>query len=856
MKVVSNASYLRIINYGQGANKADAGGTRPTEFEHGADFSEINEATAKPMSGIFTAELSGDPEMRKEVKLQPTDETLKGSWKPYIIVDLRAVPCNTTCIYIPVVAGLDGDVDNIRVEYSKALGDDPEAFLATDWHTIPGMAFPNTEFKQHSRYSGSHAFEFEDMNPYLVSTILNQYQSTSEDIDINITKSFTIDHNDAEIDNVIYLPNFENDVNVNITLDKDFPGTGAGWIRNAGSKALAIKDLDPEDPFTGTITINTGSVIKALIAQKAALRVELAEGTAIIAGEFNNNQNLNPVSGNIQLGDGETTTTGFVLSSTGVGNNVKSFTIAKNATWNSALDCSNPKNLTKTVTVDGTMTGDIKTSPSKTAGAATNVTVSGEMNGDIKAADGDLYTFVNVSGKVNGSIDLHDAVKGKITIISGDPETPAPNEKYVTGNVDMKGDVEVALVAEGEAIGGTLTMTGAGKTLTLTQGYINEIKVNVANAGSWEDKYINVNLNAANEGLAAFLRLTEVADAGVAKFTESVWDGKKIANTTYADKFTTVGAATTCIYTASQLASMNGIGGNATLNNNIDLDNQPWAGYAQKGTFAGVKVVAQNTADEYPVIKNLNLKKEETTETDYLNGLFTENTADSEVKNITFDGVTAEFGAAKTRGIGAIYGKTTNAATFENVIIKGINIKNTKEMRGVGGLVGITSQPITATSCEVAGTIDGYGWLGGFVGNNSSATAVLTFDKCDASGIAFKQTYDSGKAMDLNYARIGGFVGASPFYVEISNSVAPASINYDKAAKMYKSSDDAISGNFYNYQAEQNYIGFSVLAKDNAALTARINGKNYCNHGWDGITSKSHNHGTVKFYYLNTWPAK
>lgn len=850
-KVVSNASYLRIINYGQGATATGTGG----EFQHGADApnSDIKWETAKPMSGIFTAVLSGDPEDRKDVCLQPTDETLKGSWKPYIIVDLRAVPCNTTCIYIPVVAGLDGDVDNIRVEYSKALGDDPEAFLAADWHTIPGMAFPNTEFKQHSRYSGSHAFEFEEMNPYLVSTILNQYQSTSEDIDINITKSFTIDHKNAEIDNVIYLPNFENDVNVNITLGEGF----ATWTRQTGSKALAIKDLDPEDPFTGTITINTGSVIKAQAAQDAALRVELAEGTAIIAGEFNNAQNLNPVSGNIQLGDGETTTKGFVLSSTGVGNNVKSFTIAKNATWNSDLDCSDPDNLTKTVTVDGTMNADILTSPSKTAGAATNVTVSG-MIGNITAAAGDLYTFVNVSGKVTGNIDLRDAVKGKITIISGNPETPDPNEKYVTGNVTMKGDVEVALVAEGEAIGGTLTMTGAGKTLTLTQGYINNIEVAVANAGSWEDKYINVNLNAANEGLAAFLTLTETE--GVAKFTESVWDGKKITNTTYADKFTTVGAAaTTCIYTASQLASMNGIGGNATLNNNIDLDNQPWAGYAQKGTFAGVKVVAQGVAEsarKYPVIKNLNLKKEETTETDYLNGLFTENTADSEVKNITFDGVTAEFGAAKTKGIGAIYGKTTNAAKFDNVIIKGINIKNTKEMRGVGGLVGITSKPITATSCEVAGTIDGYGWLGGFVGNNSSATAVLTFDKCDASGIAFKQTYDSGKAMDLNYARIGGFVGASPFYVEISNSVAPASINYDKAAKMYKSSDDAISGNFYNYQAEQNYIGFSVLAKDNAALTARINGKNYCNHGWDGITSKSHNHGTVKFYYLNTWPAK
>jgi hypothetical protein len=851
-KVVSNASWLRLINYGQGGD--------PTKIFGADDPTGLDLATAKPLSGIMTAELYSDPAERKNVKLAALDETLAASWAPYIYVDLRSVPSNITCIYIPVVAGLDGDLDNIRLEYSRELGDDPDAFLQAEWHNIPGMAFPGKEFKQHSRYSGAYAFEFADMNPHLVSMILNQYQSTSNDIDIDVTNSFTIDKDDPDVDRTIYVPAFENDVNVNITLADGF----ATWTRTAGY--LRIMDADPENPFQGTITLNFGDKIKATAAANAAtMRVDLAEGTAIIAGEFTNNQQISAVAGNIQLGDGTTKTEGFKWYS-GIGDDVLSVTIAENATLADDIDCSAADNKTKTVLVAGEMTGDITASPAATADAKTTITVSGKLTQTTKAIDGNggIFVDVNVSGQVVGDIDLKDAVKGKITINGGD-ETDA-DAKVVVGNVTMKGDVDVALTAEGEAITGTLQMVGAAKTLTLKQGFINTVEVKVSNAGSWEDKYINFTLDDA-EGVTAFLTLTETADNGVAKFSKSTWSGKKITNATYKDKQSTTPDGGKGIFTAAQFASFNGIGNDITLNNNIDLNNKAWTGYAQKGKFEGAKVVDQDAAeDKYPTISNLNLKKEETTETEYANGLFSNNTAASTVSNLTIDGVTGEFAYKKTLGIGGIYATVANAATFDNVTVKGIAINNTKEMTGVGGLVGIAKAAVTATSATVAGTIDGYSCLGGFVGTTNSNA---TFDKSDATGIAFKQTYDSGKAMDIEYAKISGFIGnvkTATAVIEIKGaSKAPTAINFDKEAKMYSSNVAVGTGNFFKYNNLQNFIGFSgnTIGGTTHMGTCKINQAGtelWCAEaGWGIVgddTDLSHLDGTITHNYLYNWPAK
>ena len=849
-KAVSNASYLRLINYGQGAVDANGNG----EFQHGADYSELDWNTAKPLSGQLTAALAADEADRKEVKLEVLDETLPTA--PYLYVDLRHVASNTSCIYIPVVPGLDGDLDNIRVEYTRNRNDFPQGFNAIDWAPVPGMKFAGKEFKQHSRYTGSWEFEFADMSPKLVSDILDQYQTTANDIDIDITNSFTIDAGDPAVDQVIYLPAFENDVNVNITLDATF----AAWA-NANPDQLVITDADPTDPFTGTITININGKGGAIAANAADMQINLAEGKAVIVGAFTNGSDLTLTSGNIEIGDGTDATSGLTWT-WGIGDDIQSIKIAENATIAQDIDCSNAANLTKSIIVAGSLTGDIAASPAPTKDEKSTVTISGDVTGNITAVGG-IFTDVNISGAVTGDITLDEAVKGKLTITSGDA-TDA-NAKFVTGNVTTKGDVEIALTAEGEAIAGTLEMVGAAKTLTLKQGYVNTIKVNVLNAGGWEDKYINVNLDDENQGNVAFLTLTEVANQGVAKFSESVWNGKKITNATYKDKFTTdtKSGETTRIYTASQLASFNGIGSDCTLNNNIDLNDKAWEGYAQKGTFEGAKVVDQDAADDaYPTIKNLNLKKDQATETNYANGLFTNNTGASTVKNLTLNGVEGVFAVAKDKGIGAIFATATNAVTISDVKIYSFDISNTAAMTGVGSLVGIAKATVTASKVYVDGTIDGYSSLGGFVGTTNSGAS---FTDCDASSITFQQTYTSSKAMDIDYAKIGGFVGnvSASVAVTITGGKAPESINYDKPSKMYVSDTSAGTGNFYTYEPRQTFIGFSGNANNTIAAkigASSINGAGYCADALFGTSEAAGNngdtHGTTPYTFLYTWPAK
>lgn len=897
-KAIGNASWLRLINYGQGA--AVPVGYTP----YGNPGGVIPDwATVKPLSGVLTAELYSDDDPdpnhdRTKVKLAQLDMTLETH--PWLYVDLRSVPSNTSCIYIPVVPGLDGDVDNIRMEYSKSRIDEPNEI--NDWVNIPGMSFPGKTFEQHKRYKGSHSFEFKDMSPKLISEMLAQYKSTSDDVDIDITNSFTIKDDAAttnQYNNTIYLPAFDNDVDVNIHLANTF----ATWT-NATPDNLKIVDLDPENPFTGTITINIDAEGGDIAANLANMEIDLAEGTAVIAGSFTNKATLTLTSGNIEIGNGTIVTDGLEWAA--VGDKVKSLTIAKDATiaaGKGVINCAAATNetatvivngtlndaitggpLTKVITVgaDGSVTGDIIGGAAKTAANACLITVNGTVVGDINNAVGGIYTSLTIDGQVTptNKIDLGAAVKGTLTITSGDA-TDATFQAVAgaNGNVDMKGDVVIAMKAEGEAISGTLTMTGAAKTLTLKQGYVNTIAVNSANAGSWEEKYIDVKLDDANEGLAAFLTLNEIVGgdghASIAKFSKSVWDGKKISNATYADKFTThfTSGDATRIYTASQLASFGGIGGNCTLNNNIDLNNKAWAGYAQKGKFAGAKVVAIDVEEEdraYPTISKLNLNKLATDNADYANGLFLNNTGMSRVENVTLDGVQAVFtGKEKTNGIGAFYGSIANAAEFEGVEVKGINISNTKKMIGVGGLVGKATAALTATSVKVAGTIDGYSCLGGFVGTTSAAA---TFDKCDATGIAFKQTFDSEKAMDIEYAKVGGFVGnvSKMVAIEIKGaSKAPEAINFDQEEKMYSSDVAVGTGNFFKYHKLQNFIGFSGNALDVAADkidNSKINQAGtelWCAKAGFGIpadktadTYKSETTGGVTYNYLYNWPAK
>jgi hypothetical protein len=851
-------------------------------------FLKLSNTAGKPVSGKLTATLDANNVGASQLEVVDEDYLYYSE----LYIDLRNVPSTLSYIYIPVVPGLDGDIDGVKLEYTDNRNVDDivsefdNAGNPVVW-TNTGMEFPGITFVANHAYAGAYGFELENMSPKKVSDLLNQYKESASNINLNITKTFDIDASDPDIDNIIYVPALKEGVNVNITLGETF----TTW--NKVGAALQIKDLDPENPFKGTITLNVGDVIKAQTAGEASLRVDLVEGKAIYAGEFDNAQNINPVSGHVQIGDGTTTTSGIALSGAGIGDKLKSFTVAENAVFNDAIDCSNATNETEAVIINGeqnadiisgpmakvitvgatgVLTGniDLEDTPAATAADKCTVTVDGHMTGDIDASDGTvggIFVVVNIDGYVDGSIDLEYAVKSTLTMTT---ECAAATEQVVTGNVQTKGDVVIDLDAEGEAIAGQLTMLGSAKKIDLVQGFVNAIYVDVQNAGQWENRYINLNLNANDEGIAAFksLKVNNTAENDV-KYTESKWDGNLITNPNYLTKYTKYdnaradeeaflaapynGKTDNAIFTASQLASMGAGLNNLRLLNDIDLTGN--VADKGKGKWKSITTLMGSFKAFGHKIKNMNLNNAAAY------GLFkTTETGAVSVEDLTLENVTLDTKAANVDGIGSVVATSVGTLTVKNVTVTGINFQDTgKKLVNVGGMIGLSTKPVSMDNVKVAGTIDGFAPLGGFIGG---ANDNVTIAKGDASGIAFKQTYDSGLAMDITYAQIGGFIGnvAASKTVTITDGTAPSTINYDKSAKMYTSNTTVGTGKFYNYQAEQKFIGFSgnKLATYPQMGYSTINGTKYCAEAdWtDGATTdKSHNHGTTAYTFLYTWPA-
>lgn len=900
-KAVSNASWLKLTNKG-------FDGVEGTGDE-------------KMLSGIFTAELFSDPAKRKDVKLQVLDETLPVH--PELYVDLRAVPSNTSVIYIPVVPGLDGDLDNVTLEYTpNRTEDDPDLIPDADWVAIPGMTFASTEFKQHSRYSGEYAFEFADLCPKVVSDILAQYSENPADVNIDITKSFTIDGTDANISRFIKLPSFGGqNVNVNINLAESF----ATW-KNTNPWRLEFTDADPENPFKGTVTLNIGTSLKA--GKNERIAANLKEGTLVLAGDFQKFRADETIvltsAGKVKIGNGTTTTSNVVWKA--VGNDIKAIEIANNATVDVTgvgIDLTAAKNLTETVVVDGNFTGDIDAGPvteSVSVGstgvqngdidgsdATTTITMAGTMTGDITyvaggtqkepstvTVSGDLTgdidgsvivqpTVVNVSGSVSGGIDLTSAVWATVTL-SGEKNTVGGNiimPAAVKGSLDIttgkedavltavggfvttKGDVNIEMTHEGIAIAGQLTMLGANKTLTLKQGYVATVCSDVQNAGSWESKITKITF-ASGEGLTAFNKLA-LAKENQVIYGKSTWNGELITDATFKNKETEVvynGATitTNAVFTACQLATLGTANTTVKLYNDFDLAGAgagaaKWVGFdAESLTSFEIEKGAEKA--KVRTIENLNL------ENAAAKGLV--NTLSGTamlVKDLTIKNVTGAK-EADADGIGALAGANTGVGTIENVTVTGLALAPAtgKCYTKVGGLIGNNSADVTLKTVKVVGSIDGYKELGGFIGATS---ANVTIDGGDAEGITFNQTFDSGKAMDINYAMVGGAIGTVTGDKNVTidaASIAPASINFAKSSKMYVSNTSAEDGNFYTYTLNtttpQLMVGYCGNQNHWSVGTVKIGGKTFEKRNFGQTDHEWVDGSGTRHYALYVWPKK
>ncbi len=589
--------------------------------------------------------------------------------------------------------------------------------------------------------------------PQQLTDLLDAYKNTLEE---NLTldlENFYVGGAASDGSTVIGVPATEVD-----TISVNF-GDAFGTYGNDGS-TLVIQDADSDDPFTGTFVLN----VNDNLTSSTPITIDLPEANVVLAGDFTNTATFNFLAAkSLTIGDGTTTTTVSASSyafDNGVDDGVEEFTVAGKATFTTASAIAFPQ-YTKTININGAYVGDIDFF--------------------------DNYSLFELN------------IKGTSSAAA-----------QVNGNVWSVGNVNVALTKEGEAITGTLYMAGAEKTLALTQGYIANIVNCVTVFGSWQKPINTIKLDNDGQGVAAFNTLTDAAAgayihgtdncvASTTEWTGSIWNGKTITNSTYNAAFTTYtdneGTATTnAIFTASQLSSKD-VDAASILMTDIDLNSKAWTGNDISAALDGNE----------KTISNLSLAK------NVSNGLFATVSGGS-VTDLTISGVSMVTNTAATSKVGAFAGQNTGAFTATNVAIKDIAIagSSSKALTSVGGFIGDAAANLTLTKVTVAGSIDGYNALGGFVGSVSTAST-LTFDAACASTVTFNQTYSSGKAMDITYAKIGGFVGTfsvASGTLTINGAAAPATLNHDKSNLEYASDTSKEDGDFYIYVPAQTYLGY------------------------------------------------
>lgn len=856
-------------------------------------YLRLKNTAKKPLSGTLTAKLyTGNDRTKSMLQIVDKDYTVY----PDIFIDLRNVPSNLSYIYIPVVCGpdydnlLNGDTDGITLMYSgDRTVDDPTTIAETEW-TDTGMKFPGEVFSPNSRHAGKHTFVLGDMNPKKISDLLAQYKSSGNDITINLTNKFSIDKDDPTVDNVIYLPQFtKEDMKVTINLVAPFTAFENGSIATPNElDPLVVKNVDDANPTNATVILNT--LLITPDADKLNLTIDAPGAKFQVTGDFVNQKELKLLNADkVTIGDGTTATdfTGLTSINWGAsGKGVKEIVIEKGAkvkaqgdhvllyktinekfTVNGTLDAAgkgislnaegskttdfvigedgevkttlvratDSKALTN-ITINGKLTATEATAIYSPQNVATDITINGEVTGNVQAQNVSTNVTVSGKGKITGNINAaeagHEVKAGVITITS---ET----DKAVTGDVSTMGNVNIAMTAEREAITGTLNMKGANKTLKLTQGYVNKINVNVGNTGSWEDNKITINFDDAN-GLVAFNELT-VADNNSVKYNKSTWCGKKITNATYANKLTTYanaqaaeiadgftsGSANT-VFTAAQLASLT-TQATVEILNDIDL--------ASKNTWTGLTSVTGALKGYKHTISKLCLTHADA------KGLV--NSLSGTAEKLTIAGVTATK-AADAAGIGALAG-VSSGTSVSNLTVTGIDIKaeSGKKLTNVGGVIGENKADITLATVTVSGTIDGYSALGGLVGTTEKK---VTATSCTASGISFKQSYDSSKSMDLAYGSVGAFVGkvTGDQVITITDATAPALDAFFtnngnlKKGKMFTSDTDMSTGDFYTYTPFQVFVGLSSGAKPTTPTIAEsnLNGTTSLGNAAFGTTNK------------------
>ena len=457
---------------------------------------------------------------------------------------------------------------------------------------------------------------------------------------------------------------------------------------------------------------------------------------------------------------------------------------------------------------------------------------------------------MTLSGKLIGvpNIEMSNAKAGQLTI-SGAPVYDGTYAK--AGSVYTEGDVTINLDNEGAAVSTRLTMV-EGKTLTLTQGYVKELKSKTATSTSatapkvtvalgTDSNYKNVILNATNANFTVTgttkwngeviggsinspaEQTAAGIDATAAGLVTTAWEA-------YAD-------AATAVYTATGLVMNNAA---FTLANNIDLNEKPWTPAATTtGNIDGDGFTISNLKVKVPVDGDAAVWKDK--------GLGLFSLLANNVQDLTLDGVTIAATAFKPVGdtntypvicIGALAGAVrTDGLNIKKVTVKDAKLSSTGGATSIGGLFGqvgaacapLTLSGVTVTGCE----IEGYHDLGGFIGRafGDVTIADLAAGGIDAtpaypaaavassvSNASFKANYNSATttpAIDKQYLSMGNFIGyaAAAKAYKITCAAADVNATLTKDVSIFTNAGGYIKHNegvnFYDYVFGQTLIGWS-----------------------------------------------
>lgn len=434
-----------------------------------------------------------------------------------------------------------------------------------------------------------------------------------------------------------------------------------------------------------------------------------------------------------------------------------------------------------------------------------------------EAADVTLKSRANVVYNVTAkTVTLNNdaSVNGTVTA-----ETLNVKQRSHVRDAKVSGDVTIALTEEGEAVTGTLTMTGVAyaekegenPTLRLTGGYINAMTTDVE---------INIS-NKENNVPTAILKATDgdiklVTDEETGATYTSTWAGKAITtdNTTYG-KYCSTGN----IYTASMLASMGAQQKNRTLYADMNLNNNPWTIIALNGDFDGQEHIIRNltagstaaAAEGEEAVKNV--------------GLFaTVGKADATIKNLTIQSATVKG----DENVGVLVGATTAAVTVQNVTIKGtVNVEAFGD--NAGGVVGkgntgiVSFDNVTAKTAKIVAKHNLGGLIGyGVSGVNVKDCANKVVPDFTVTGAIEEPKYAQPETADDDAGSVGVYVGRVKYLTVDAKHAATDKLKGKRKALGFK-------GHF-DFKDKQWYAWYGSATGDVGIVE---NGGNYTITGGD-----------------------